>query len=82
MQWRDIEGVVRSCTTTLDREYLKDSATKVGVSDLLEKALNSVGVNPKNETLARRQQSADGDSEWQEERSRIESFPRYSSVGR
>ena len=39
VQWRDIQGVVRACASTFDRNYLQQSAAKVGVSDLLEKAL-------------------------------------------
>jgi hypothetical protein len=39
VQWRDIEGIVRACASTLDRPYLHQSAAKVGVRDLLKKAL-------------------------------------------
>ena len=40
VQWRDIKGIARGCAITLDREYLQQSAGKVGVDDLLRRALN------------------------------------------
>ena len=40
VQWRDIKGIARGCAITLDREYLQQSAAKVGVDDLLHRALN------------------------------------------
>jgi hypothetical protein len=39
LQWRDIEGVIRACAVTMDRGYLERSAAKLGVLDLLNKAL-------------------------------------------
>jgi hypothetical protein len=39
VQWRDIEGIVRVSASTLDRGYLQQGAARVGVRDLLEKAL-------------------------------------------
>lgn len=39
VQWRDIRGIIRSCARTLDRRYMRGAAIKVGVADLLEKAL-------------------------------------------
>ena len=39
VQWRDIRGIVRSRDATLDREYLKQSATRLGILNLLNKAL-------------------------------------------
>ena len=39
VQWRDIQGIIRGRGDTLDRTYLKRSATKIGVTDLLDKAL-------------------------------------------
>jgi hypothetical protein len=41
VQWRDIQGVVRGCAATFDSRYLEQSATKLGVVDLLNKALRS-----------------------------------------
>ena len=38
MQWRDIAGIIRQRAATLDRVYLERGATKLGVSDLLERA--------------------------------------------
>lgn len=35
VQWRDVEGIVRGSAGTLDRGYLDENATKLGVSDLL-----------------------------------------------
>lgn len=40
VQWRDIEGIVRGRASTLDRTYMQKSAGKLGVRDLLDKALN------------------------------------------
>jgi len=40
VQWRDIQGVVRGRRASLDLEYLEQSAGKLGISDLLEKALS------------------------------------------
>jgi hypothetical protein len=42
VQWRDIGGIVRACGASLDRRYLKQSAAKLGVAALLERALNQV----------------------------------------
>jgi hypothetical protein len=39
VQWRDIQGIVRSCGATLDRGSLEVSADKLQVAGLLEKAL-------------------------------------------
>jgi hypothetical protein len=39
VQWRDIEGIIRGRATTLDHRYLQQSAAKIGVRDLLDKAL-------------------------------------------
>jgi hypothetical protein len=39
VQWRDIEGLVRACGASLDRKYLEQGAAKVGVRDLLDRAL-------------------------------------------
>jgi hypothetical protein len=40
VQWRDIQGIVRVRSATLDRTYLEQSAIKLGILALLEKALN------------------------------------------
>jgi len=40
VQWRDIQGIVRSRRATLDLPYLQYGAAKLGISDLLEKALS------------------------------------------
>ena len=39
VQWRDIQGIVRACGATLDRAYLEQSAEKLGILTLLNKAL-------------------------------------------
>jgi hypothetical protein len=39
VQWRDIEGIVRGCSLTLDREYLERAASQLDVRDQLRKAL-------------------------------------------
>lgn len=38
-QWRDIAAIVRVQGTLLDREYLREGAGVLGVTDLLERAL-------------------------------------------
>lgn len=38
-QWRDVAAIVRVQGTRLDREYLREGAGVLGVSDLLERAL-------------------------------------------
>jgi hypothetical protein len=40
VQWRDIRGIVRARGTSLDREYLEQSARELGVEHLLQRALN------------------------------------------
>lgn len=39
VQWRDIQGILRSSAKILDREYLQRGAAKLSVSDLLDRAL-------------------------------------------
>jgi hypothetical protein len=39
VQWRDVQGIARSCANTLDRHYMQSAAVKVGIADLLDKAL-------------------------------------------
>lgn len=41
-QWRDVRGVLRVQAQGLDFDYLKEWASVLGVSDLLERALNEV----------------------------------------
>jgi hypothetical protein len=41
VQWRDIEGIVRGCAVTLDREYLARAALQLEVRDLLHRALGA-----------------------------------------
>ena len=42
VQWRDIQGIVRACGARLDDRYLEQSAAKLGIVALLEKARNEV----------------------------------------
>jgi hypothetical protein len=42
VQWRDIQGIVRSGGAALDRKYLEQSAAKLGILALLEKALSEL----------------------------------------
>lgn len=46
VQWRDIMGIVRACAGTLDRNYVEQSAARIGISDLLDKALDTHGHTP------------------------------------
>jgi hypothetical protein len=39
VQWRDIEGIVRACANILDRTYLQRGAARLGVHELLDRAL-------------------------------------------
>jgi hypothetical protein len=39
VQWRDVGGIVRGSSGTLDRGYLERAATQLDVSDLLRRAL-------------------------------------------
>lgn len=39
-QWRDVLGLIRVQGSRLDRGYLDDGAARLGVSDLLERALS------------------------------------------
>jgi hypothetical protein len=43
VQWRDIQGIARNCARSLDCRYMENSADKLGVRDLLEKALMEEG---------------------------------------
>jgi hypothetical protein len=42
VQWRDIQGIARSCANTLDRRYMQSAAVKLGVLNLLDRALKNV----------------------------------------
>ncbi|MGH9832074.1 MAG: hypothetical protein ACREBD_00880 [Blastocatellia bacterium] len=44
-QWRDVRGVLKVQAGKLDFNYLKRWAAKLGISDLLEKALDDAGIN-------------------------------------
>ncbi len=46
VQWRDIQGIVRTCANTLDHRYMRSAAVRLGVGDLLEKALTGTGAMP------------------------------------
>ncbi len=41
VQWRDVQGILRACGSTLDHEYLERGADKLGILALLEKALGN-----------------------------------------
>ena len=43
-QWRDIAGVLRVQAKTIDREYLKEWAEKLGLADLLVRVFQDVGL--------------------------------------
>lgn len=42
-QWRDVAGVLRVQQARLDKAYLREMASSLGVSDLLERALTEAG---------------------------------------
>jgi hypothetical protein len=39
VQWRDIRGIIRGCSATLDRAYLERAASRLDVHGLLHKSL-------------------------------------------
>jgi hypothetical protein len=43
-QWYDLQGVLRLGGASMDRDYLRIWAERLGVGDLLQKALNEAGV--------------------------------------
>jgi hypothetical protein len=43
-QWRDLLGVLKVQTSTLDRAYLDQWAAELGVTDLLRRALDDAGL--------------------------------------
>lgn len=43
-QWLDVLGILKTQTDKLDRNYLADWATKLGLSNLLEKAFDEAGL--------------------------------------
>jgi len=42
VQWRDIQGIIRNCSGTLDREYLQQNSSRLGLLFLLERAFRDV----------------------------------------
>lgn len=42
-QWRDVEGIVYAQTSRLDRNYLREWAARLGVSDLTERLMKIQG---------------------------------------
>ena len=42
VQWRDIKGLVRGCSATLDARYVEEDAQRLGVLDLLNRAQREV----------------------------------------
>jgi hypothetical protein len=45
-QWLDVLGVLKVRAATLDREYMVGWASKLGISDLLERAMEDAGLSP------------------------------------
>lgn len=43
-RWRDVVGVLKARRGRLDHDYLRQWAAQLGVTDLLERALNEAGV--------------------------------------
>jgi hypothetical protein len=49
-QWRDVLGVLRTCGDGLERPYLRAWARELAVADLLDRALEEVGLGASSET--------------------------------
>jgi len=47
-QWNDITGVLKTQCFTIDFDYLQHWAGEIGVTDLLEKALDESGITEEN----------------------------------
>jgi len=45
-QWRDLVGVLKVQAERLDRQYLRDWAGRLGLDDLLRRALDDAGLPP------------------------------------
>lgn len=45
-QWRDVQGVLKVQAERLDRAYLREWAARLGVADLLRRALDDAGLPP------------------------------------
>jgi hypothetical protein len=45
-QWRDVLGILRVQAGRLDRGYLRQGAGQLGVTDLLERAVEDAGSSP------------------------------------
>jgi hypothetical protein len=45
-QWNDIQGVLKVQRKSLDFEYLKEWADRIGVEDLLRQAYDDAGIDP------------------------------------
>jgi hypothetical protein len=43
-QWRDVLGILKNNASSLDRSYLRNWASQLGIAELLHQALTQAGI--------------------------------------